>query len=90
MITKKDRQYLIQDMTQVFATKDDISAMEGRQDKKFATKDDLKKALNPVNRKLNKIVKYFDRDIIWHNRRLKHLEEKVGFKTPEYVSLPLM
>lgn len=56
----------------------------------FATKDDLKKALNPVNKKLNKIVKYFDRDISWHNRRLKLLEEKVGLETPEFVPLSLM
>lgn len=49
MITKKDRQLLIGDMKEV-----------------FATKDDLKKELKPVNKKLNKIVKYFDRDISWH------------------------
>lgn len=73
MITKQDRQLLIQDMKEV-----------------FATKDDLKKSLAPVNRKLNKIVKYFDRDISWHNRRLKQLEEKVGVETPEYVPLALM
>lgn len=66
-----------------------------KQDKKFltatfATKDDLKKALNPVNRKLDTIITYFDRDVSWHSRRLKELEKKVGIETPEYVPLPLV
>ena len=39
MFTKQDKQYLKEN----FATKDDLKAMEDRQDKKFATKDDLKR-----------------------------------------------
>ena len=70
MLTKKDRHSLIQDMKEV-----------------FATKDDLKQALKPVNRKLDTIITYFDRDISWHNRRLKQIEDKIGVKAPEFVSL---
>jgi hypothetical protein len=39
MITDAD----IKKLSKVFATKDDLKAMESRQDAKFATRDDLKK-----------------------------------------------
>jgi len=48
----------------------------------FATKDDLKKSLRPLNKKLGTIINYFDRYISWHTRRLKELEKKVGIETP--------
>lgn len=41
MLTKKDRQQLISDFKDVFATKDDLKSMEDRQDQKYATKVDL-------------------------------------------------
>jgi len=72
MITDKD----VNKLKAVFATKDDF--------KSFATKDDLKCGFKTVNKKLDFIIKYFDRDVSWHNRRLKQLEEKVGVKPPEY------
>ena len=91
MITDTDVKKLKESFKDTFVTKDDLKAFATKDDLKvFATKDDLKKALYPVNKKLNKIVKYFDRDISWHNRRLKQLEEKAGLKTPDFVLLPLM
>lgn len=42
--TKADKKFLKEN----FATKDDLVAMEKRQDKKYATKDDLKDSLNDM------------------------------------------
>ena len=111
MLTKKDRQELIQDMKQVFvtkedlkdfATKDDLTAMEKRQDQKFATKDDLKtmedrqdkkyvtkndlepiqKSLKRIEQKLTTTIRFFDKEVLKHDSRLKNIERHVGLPTP--------
>lgn len=43
--TKADKKFLKEN----FATKDDLVAMEKRQDKKYASKDDLKYSLNDMH-----------------------------------------
>jgi len=97
MITKKDRTLLIDDMKQVFATKDDLGAMEQRQDKKFATKDDLtslatkddlkpiKSGIRKINKKLDETITYLEKQANFHHRRLDQLEHKVGVKPPPFV-----
>ena len=57
MLTKQDRQLLLKDFKTVFATKDDLKEMEGRQDKKYATKDDLINELAPIKKDLRKVAK---------------------------------
>lgn len=91
MITKKDRQLLIQDMKEVFATKDDLKAMEKRFDGKFATKDDLKTGLRTVKTELlvelsktrdeivRQIIDVIDEKLLplleAHNRRISRVEK---------------
>lgn len=66
MITKKDRQLLIQDMKEVFSTKDDLKA----------GLDDTKKAI------VNEVTCYLQDNVIpllnEHEARLDRLEKTVG------------
>lgn len=57
----------IQQLKDIFATKDDL--------KSFATKDDLKKSLAPIKRKLNAIQKDLSWTMLKYDSRLVHLEK---------------
>ena len=48
MLTKKDRQSLIQDMKQVFVTKDDLTRGNTRIEKKLKTIVNLKRSTNKL------------------------------------------
>lgn len=88
MLTKQDKKFL----TATFASKDDLKAMEVRQDKKyatkddlkqFATKDDLKKGLDETKTAVVKeITDYLQNNVInllsEHDTRLDRLEKTVG------------
>lgn len=79
MITDTD----INKLTKVFATKDDLKAMEDRQDRKYATKDDLKQELENTKKDIVQEITDFLQDNILnllneHERRLDRLEKTVG------------
>ena len=84
MITDAD----IKKLKQVFATKDDLKAMEARQDKKYATKDDLKLMATKSDlaetkeTTVKEITDFLHEKIILelerHERRLDRLEKTVG------------
>ena len=57
----------IQQLKDIFATKDDL--------KSFVTKDDLKKSLAPIKRKLNAIQKDLSWTMLKYDSRLNHLEK---------------
>jgi len=57
----------IQQLKDVFATKDDL--------KSFATKDDLKKSLAPIKRDIKSIKKDLNWVIGKYDTRLNHLEK---------------
>jgi hypothetical protein len=88
MITDAD----IKKLKAVFATKDDLMAMEQRFDRKFATKSDLKRFttkddLRSMEQRLKKeivgaVVNYLQDNILpilnEHDKRLDRLEKHVG------------
>ena len=92
MITDKD----IVKLKQVFATKDDLKAMEQRQDAKYATKDDLsnefvtiKKDLKQVKKDVRYIKKtaeltlrYIDEENKTTRKRLDKVELHLGLSAP--------
>lgn len=57
----------IQQLKDIFATKDDL--------KSFATKDDLKKSLAPIKRDIKSIKKDLNWAIGKYDTRLNHLEK---------------
>lgn len=75
MLTKSDKDYL----ESRFATKDDLVAMEKRQDAKFATKDDLKVVAKAI---VKEVTDYIADTILPilnnHEARLDRLEKRVG------------
>lgn len=77
MITKQDRQLLIQDMKEVFATKDDL----------LTEFKPIKKGMRQLNRRYKETVSFFDKIVSHHHKRLDHLEEIAGVEPPEYVPL---
>ena len=89
MLTQQDRQQLVKDLKEIFGTKDDLKAMEARQDQKYATKDELKKELKPIKDDLKTvkkdtsvIIRFFDREHIKLQKRVKKVEERLGI-TPD-------
>ncbi|HLD24630.1 MAG TPA: hypothetical protein VJB96_01805 [Patescibacteria group bacterium] len=65
MLTKADKKFL----KEHFATKDDLTSMEKRQSKKFKEiKDSLEEAID-----------VFDRQDLYHHKRLAVLEKNAGF-----------
>src|SRR3989344_2606007 len=86
MITKKDRQLLIQDMKEVFATKDDLVAMEKRQDKKYATKDDLKDLRGQITDDIDGKLKVQKREILDEmDTKLTKQKEEIVKDVGEYI-----
>lgn len=77
MITKKDRQLLIQDMKEVFASKDDL----------VHSLKPIKKSLKEIKSNLDLTIRTFDNGFNYHHRRLSNLEEKAGVKPPDFVPL---
>lgn len=77
----------IQQLKDIFATKDDLKSFATKDDlksfatkddlKSFATKDDLKKSLAPIKRKLNAIQKDLSWTMLKYDSRLVHLEKHV-------------
>ncbi len=87
--TKDDLKAMEARQDQKYATKDDLKAMEARQDQKYATKDELKKELKPIKDDLKTvkkdtsvIIRFFDREHIKLQKRVKKVEERLGI-TPD-------
>ncbi len=77
MITKQDRQLLIQDMKEVFATKDDL----------VNELKPIKKGMRQLNKRYKETVSFFDKIVSHHHKRLAKLEEHTGVKPPPYIPL---
>lgn len=60
MLTKADKKFLKDN----FATKDDLMAMEKRQDKKYSTKDDLKDLRSQITDDIDGKLKIQKREIL--------------------------
>lgn len=71
MITDAD----VKKLKAVFATKDDLVGMEKRQDKKFKS---INATLKQIKNSLDESVDVFDRQIVYHHKRLAVLEKKAG------------
>ena len=72
-ITKKD----VEKLSEVFATKEDLSKFEARIDQKFATKEEFKQVANDLSRFRNEVT-------ISHDKIFKKLEDmtiemKIGY-----------
>lgn len=88
MLTKKDRQLLIQDFKEVFATKDDLKGLVTKENaERFTTKGDLKNELSSMKTSLKKIekklittIRFFDKYILCHEKRITKMEDR--FKLP--------
>ena len=66
----------IQQLKDIFATKDDLKSFATKDDlKSFATKDDLKKSLAPIKRDIKSIKKDLNWVIGKYDTRLNHLEK---------------
>ena len=63
-ITKKD----VEKLSEVFATKEDLSKFEARIDQKFATKEEFKQVANDLSRFRNEVT-------ISHDKIFKKLED---------------
>lgn len=70
MITDAD----IKKMKKVFVTKNDLVAMEKRQDKKFTK----------IQKSLDLAVDVFDKHIVYHHKRLVNLEKATGLEEQPY------
>jgi len=88
MITDAD----IKKLKRVFATKVDLKAMEGRQDKKYATKDDIRKLKTDLLIELSKnrddiirqIGDLIDEEFMplldHHNKRIHRIEKRLSLR----------
>lgn len=77
MITRKDRQLLLQDMKEVFATRDDL----------VNELKPIKNGMRQLNKRYKETVSFFDKIVSHHHARLVQLEEHAGVKPPPYVGL---
>lgn len=73
MITDAD----IKKMKKVFVTKDDLDGMEKRQNKQFKK---VNTTLAKIKKSLEDAVGYFDRQDLYHHKRLVDLEKQAGFE----------
>ncbi len=73
MLTRADKKFL----TEKFATKDDLQGMEKR----------IKKDIKHVKDSLDLAIGVFDKQGVYHHKRLVNLEKKTGLDEQPYMPL---
>ncbi|MFC1647049.1 hypothetical protein ACFL1A_02065 [Patescibacteria group bacterium] len=89
MITDRDVSKLKKEFSKDFATKsfvrDELKAMEKRQDAKYAKQKDMvfiKKELQKMNKSLKITIGYFDKVTTNHESRIKTVEKTLNIVPP--------